>query len=170
MVVIQTTLDLKSMTVLARATRKTLRWGSSTAVRLFACGVFVVELLLARLLLRVGDGRWILNLLLGLFMLGCVLWEDRFNGMMSLRQTPLNSRVVNATFQDSSYVQRTQAGEQWWPYGSIKAIVEAQDYFAQKKKKNHGQIYDKKGFSWGDIDQFRELIQRKTGLKIQYVK
>lgn len=170
MILIQTTLDPRAMTALAKANRKTLRRKSSVPVRTLALFVVLLELFLVITYLRGGQYGWPINALLGLFMLGCLLSEDRVNGLFALRQTPPDRRVVNTAFQEGScYICRTQSGENWWPYHSIHAVVETEHYFALLIDRTHGQIYSKEGFSVGTHDQFRTLIQRKTGLKIQKI-
>ena len=65
---------------------------------------------------------------------------------------------------------RTQGAETWWNYDQIKAVAETEDYFALLLGKSQGQVYDKKGFSWGTPEDFRTLIQQKTGLRVQKVR
>ena len=48
--------------------------------------------------------------------------------------------------------------------------METRHYFALLLDRKHGQVYNKKGFSWGTEEEFRALIQKKTGLKIQVVR
>lgn len=171
MIVIQTTIDRRAMTALARVSRKTLRRGRSMPVRTLAWFVVVLEAFLTVSYLRGGFGSWLPNTLMGLFMLGCLLLEDRVNGAVSLRQIEADSRVVNAVFQeDSCYVHRTQAGESWWAYSQIKLAAETGDYFVLLTDRARGQVYDKRGFTWGDAGQLRALLQSMTGLKIQQMR
>jgi len=171
MLVNQTTIDRRAMTALAKMSRKSLRRGRSGPVRMLAWFVVAVELFLTWLYLKSGAGGWWVNALLAAFMLGCLFGEDRVNGAVGLRRIPPNSREVNTTFQtDSSYVRRAQGSEDWWIYSGIQAVCETEDYFALLLGGSRGQVYDKKGFTWGTPEEFRTLIQRKTGLKIQYVK
>lgn len=170
MIAIQTTLDRKSMTALARITRKTLRRGRSGPVRRFAWFVVVFELALAALFIWTGAGGWLVNVLMAAIMLACIVGEDYVNGALGLRQILPGSREVNATFKEEGYIHRTQSGESWWPYKLIKAVGESEEYFVFVLDKTHGQIYAKEGFSWGTPEEFRELVQRRTGLKIQRVK
>ena len=152
---IQTTIDQKAMTALARMTRKTVRRGRNGPVRLMAWFVVLLEA----------------YLLLGGIMLACILGEDWVNGAIGLRRTVPEEREVNAAFQDDRcYVCRSQGGERWWPYSQIRVVVETRDYFALLLDRKHGQVYNKKGFSWGTEEEFRALIQKKTGLKIQAVR
>lgn len=169
MLINQTTIDKEAMTALAKMTRKTLRRGSRP-VRRFAWFAVAVELGLAYVSIRVGDRGWVMNTVLAAIMLACILGEDTVNGRMSLRQILPDSREVNTTFKEDYYVHRTKAAETWWNYRQISAIGEDKDYFALVLDKGHGQIYSKKGFEWGNPDEFREFIQRRTGLKIQKVR
>lgn len=170
MIVIQTTADQRAMTALARVLRKTLRRGRSGPVRALAWFVVVLEAFLTVSYLRGGFG-WLPNALMGLFLLGCLLLDDRVNGERNLRRILPENRTVNAAFsEDSCYVHRTQSGESRWPYRQIKLIAETEDYFILLLDRNHGQVYDKKGFSWGTQEEFRALLEKKTGLKIQRMR
>lgn len=170
MLITQTTLDRKSMTALARITRKTMRRGRNGPVRMLAWFVVILEAFLTAVYIRGGASGWPVNLLLGLVMLGCILGEDYVNGQLLLRQVPSTGRTVNTTFPDgNSYTYRTQAGEGCWLYSQIQAIAEDKNYFVLLLDKTHGQIYDKMSFSWGTPEEFRTFIQRKTGLKMQKV-
>lgn len=168
MLINQTTIDKNAMIALAKITRKILRRGSRP-VRRFAWFAVVMELLLMGFNLRIGDLGWVMNVLLAAIMLACILGEDTVNGIASLRQILPDCREVNVTFKEDCYIHRTKAAETWWNYRQIAAIGEDKDYFALIIDKSHGQIYSKKSFSWGNAEEFREFIQRKTGLKIQNV-
>ena len=171
MFIIQTQIDQKAMIALAKIRRKTLRRGRSAPVRRLAWFVVAVELILAWLFVRAGGWSWLTNVLMAGIMLACILGEDRVNGMLALRQVLPSGRQVNTTFKnDSCYIQRTQGAETWWNYSQIRAIGETSEYFALLLGKGHDQIYDKKGFSWGNPEEFGAFIQRKTGLKIQHIK
>ena len=123
----------------------------------------VLVLALAALFLWTKAGGWLVNVLMAAIMLACILGEDTVNGIVGLRQILPASREVNATFRDSGYVHRAQSGESWWPYSQIRAAVETADYFVLLSEQGGGQVYDKKGFSWGSPEEFKELIRRKTG-------
>ena len=112
MIVIQTTIDHRAMTALARMTRKTMRRGRNGPVRVLAWFAVLLEGYLTAIYLRAGVGGWHVNALLGGIMLACILGEDRVNGAIGLRRTPPDSREVNTAFQEkeSCYVCRAQLG------------------------------------------------------------
>ena len=117
---IQTTIDQKAMTALARMTRKTVRRGRNGPVRLMAWFVVLLEAYLTVIYVRAGLGGWQMNLLLGGIMLACILGEDWVNGAIGLRRTAPEELEVNAAFQDDRcYVCRSQGGERWWLYSQI---------------------------------------------------
>lgn len=171
MIVIQTTVDLKAMAALAKMTRKTVRRGRNGPVRIVAWFVVLLEGYLTFIFLRAGAAGWQTNALLGAFMLACILSEDWVNGAVGLRRTPPESREVNVAFQeDSFYVCRSRAGERWWPYDQVWAAVETKDYFALLLDRKRGQVFAKKGITWGTEEELRALLRKKTGRKIQNVR
>ena len=94
--------------------------------------------------------------------------EDRISGAVRLRQIPAEDRVANTTFQENiCYVRRTQSGESWQLYTQIKAAAETKDCFVLLTDRRNGQVYPKRDFTMGTPEQFRTLIEKKTGLKIQ---
>lgn len=168
---IQTTIDRRAMTALAKMTRKTVRRGRNGPVRLVAWLVVILEAYLTFIYIRAGLEGWLVNVLLGGIMLGCILSEDLVNGAIGLKKLSPGALEVNTAFQeDSCYVCRSRDGERWWPYSEIMMVVESRDYFALLLDRKYGQIYDKRGFTWGTPEEFRELIRKKTGLKIQTVR
>lgn len=170
MLVVQTTIDRKAMTALARVNRKTLRRGRNSPVRMLAWFVVVLEVLLTTIYIRGGQTGWLTNALLAAILLASILGEDWANGLVGLRQVSADSREVNTAFPDERcYVRRTRAGEEWWPYRQIQAVAETRDYFVLLLDRRNGQVYDKKGFSWGTPEEFREFIQKKTGQKLQKI-
>lgn len=172
MIVVQTDVDQRAMTALARMTRKTVRRGRNGPVRMVAWFVVGLEAFLTYAYIGGAVEGWQTNALLGGIMLAAILTEDWVNGAVGLRRTPEDCRVVNTAFPEdgSCYVCRSQSGERWWPYNQIARVVESRDYFALLLDRKHGQVFDKKGFTWGTMEEFRELIRKKTGLKIQYIR
>ena len=171
MIVIQTSVDRKAMTAVARVNRKTFRRGRNGPVRLLAWFVVLLETFLTAVYIRGGQQGWLTNALLAAIMLCAILGEDWANGLVGLRGVPANRREVNTAFEDGScYVCRTRAGEEWWPYRQIAACAETKDYFVLLLDRLHGQVFDKQGFSSGNPEEFRSFIQKKTGLKTQLIR
>lgn len=171
MIVIQTTIDRRAMTALARMTRKTVRRGRNGPVRMMAWLVVALESWLVYISVRHGLGGWGVNALLGGVMLACLLSEDWINGTIGLHRLSPGELEVNTAFQeDSCYVCRSRDGERWWPYSEIMTVVETKDYFALLLDRKRGQVFDKRGFTWGNPEEFRALIRKKTGLNIQTVR
>lgn len=161
--VVETTMDRRAMTALARAARKTLRRRRSRRIRAFGLLVTVLLLLMAAGGRMVGEERWWVNLALALFMMAVTLSEDAINGLIGLRQVQPGSREVTAVFESSRYIHRTQAAETHWPYDRIQTVCETGEYFIFLLDGCHGQIYAKRGFTRGTPMAFREFITRKTG-------
>lgn len=158
------------MTALSRAARRTLGRRRSIAVHIFGWAVVVLILLLSLLLWLGGGGISYLNLLLGLVMLATLLWEDRLNGAIGLRQTLPGSRQVTAHFTGEDYRHITPVSESRWHYDQIQAVCETEDYFLLLLSRRHGQVYSKAGFTRGDPETFRTFIAGKTGLTVQYIR
>lgn len=171
MIVIQTTIDQRAMTALARVTRKTVRRGRNGPVRMLAWFVVLLEGFLTGIFIRGGVGGWQPNALMGLIMLGCILSEDWVNGAAGLRRTPPGNREVNAAFSDEScYVCRSQAGESRWLYSQVWIAAETADYLILIQDRKRGQVFDKRGLTWGTLDELRALLKKRTGLKIQNIR
>lgn len=171
MIVIQTSVDRRAMTALARVNRKIFRRGRNGPVRLLAWFVVLLESFLTAVYIRGGQSGWLTNALLAAIMLFAILGEDRANGLVGLRSVPAGRREVNTAFEDGRcYVCRTQAGEDWWPYQQVMAVAETRDYFVLMLDRRRGQVFDKKGFSCGTAEEFRSFIQKKTGQKPQFVR
>ena len=171
MIVIQTSVDRRAMTALARVNRKILRRGRNGPVRLLAWFVVVLESFLTAVYIRGGQSGWQTSALLAAIMLSAILGEDWVSGLTGLRNLPANRREVNTAFEDGScYVCRTQAGEEWWPYRQIQAAAETRDYFVLILDRRRGRVFDKKGFSCGSPEELRSFIHKKTGLKPRLVR
>lgn len=167
--VVQTTVDSRAMTVLAKAARKTLRRRRSRLVHIFGMAVTAVMLVLALGSWMIGDRMWWLNLALAALMLAVTASEDRINGLVGLRQVQPGSREVTAEFSGGHYVHRTETAVSLWQYDKVQAVCETGEYFVLLLDSRHGQIYAKKGFTRGTPMAFRDFISRKTGKLIVYI-
>lgn len=165
----ETTVDLRAMAALSRASRRTLGRRRSIAIHIFCWVVLVLDLLLSLLFWLGGDVPW-LNLLLGLMLLGALLFEDRINGALGLRLVLPDTRQITARFTEDGYRHTTPVSESTWHYEQIQAVCETEDYFLLLLSRRHGQIYSKAGFTQGTLEAFRTFIAEKTGLPVPYIQ
>lgn len=168
--VVETRVDRRAMTALARAARKTLRRRRSRRVHTFGLLVTVFLLMVAVGGRLAGEERWWLNLLLALLMMAVTQSEDIINGLIGLRQVPGGSREVTAAFDGTRYIHRTQTAETRWSYDRVQTVCETGEYFVFLLDDHHGQIYAKSGFTRGTPMAFREFITRKTGKPVQNIQ
>ena len=165
----ETTVEQRAMTALSRAARRTLGRRRNIAIHIFCWVVLVLDLLLFLLLWLGGDVPW-LNLLLGLMLQGMLLFEDRLNGAIGLRQVLPGSRQVTAHFTEEDYRHTTLVSESTWHYEQIQAVCETEAYFLLLLGRRHGQVYSKAGFTQGTPEAFRTFIAEKTGLGVPYIR
>ena len=167
---VNTTMDRKSMTAMAKAARKTLRRKKCIAVRVFGG---VAALLTAGMgLLRWGAGDvhgWI-DLALAAGLLALMLLEDAVNGAVAVSQLQPDNREVYTTFDADGYTNNAGGATGHWPYEKVQAVCETNDYFVLLLGPRRGQVYDKSGFVEGTAEEFRGFISEKSGKPVQYLK
>lgn len=175
MFTVKTTYDLKALTIMARALRKTLRKGHSilthivtsafiAALLFIVVGYFLIGEAGENLLMLAFDVAIIVLLLL------IMLMEDTLNGWIAGKQTLPRARDGETTFEADSYTTTTTAVTSTFTYGQILSICETEEYFVFFLSKKHGQIFDKNGFQDGDVRNFRRFIMDKTGKTILLIK
>ena len=168
MYIIEQTYDLKSLTVLCRAARKTVRrtW---RFLRIGMWAIFALGCLCLLALLAIGSlGLEELPYLFVMaLMLALLLLEDRLNAWLALRQLVPGTAHSTTTFTQEAYTVRTDSTETRWLYDNITALCETQDYFIFFLGKRHGQLFDKQGFRQGNAEGFRAFVEGKTGKTFQ---
>ena len=175
MFTVKTTYDLKTLTVMARALRKTLRKGHSILTRIIT-SAFIAALLFIVvgyfLIGEVGENLFMLAFDVGtiVMLLLIMLMEDTLNGWIAGKQMLPGGRDGETTFEADTYTTTTAAVTSTWTYGQIMAICETEEYFVFLLSKKHGQIFNKKGLQDGDWQDFRAFIMERTGKPIQNIK
>ncbi len=175
MFTVKTTYDLKTLTVMARALRKTLRKGHSILTRIIT-SAFIAALLFIVvgyfLIGEVGENLFMLAFDVGtiVMLLLIMLMEDTLNGWIAGKQMLPGGRDGETTFEADTYTTTTAAVTSTWTYGQIMAICETEEYFVFFLSKKHGQIFNKKGLQDGDWQDFRAFIMERTGKPIQNIK
>ena len=166
---VNTTMDRKTMTAMAKAARKVMRRKRSLFVRVFGGIVAAMAVFLGLARFGGGDVNGWIDIALGLVLLAFILLEDAMNGAFAVRQLgPDNTEV--STFRPDGYVNVVSTAEGRWPYDKIQAVCETKDYFVLLLGVRQGQVYDKAGFVEGTAEEFRSFISEKTGKPIQYIK
>ncbi|MBD5160465.1 MAG: YcxB family protein [Oscillibacter sp.] len=166
----RTVLGDQSLTALSRGNRKTMHKRRSIIVQLLAVLIIALNLLFAWAALRVGDGRWLLNGLVAVFLLVITLREDWFDLKLTGKYVMPDAQEVVTTFGPDGFTQVSKAAEGHFRYDQIENICETSEYFLFYLDHNLGQIYDKNGFTKGTAMGFREFITRKTGLLVRNIR
>ena len=162
----ETQYNAKTLAVMAKALRKTVRKKRSRRSHIFGWIVMAFSLLLL-----MSDGfRSIATWIAVLIILIALLFEDRLNGYVAkMRLLPGTDSSV-AVFSENSFVSTTGVGKSEWNYDKIVTIAETEDFFVFIFSANHAQLYDKRHLSGGTVDDFRRFVESVTGKTVQTVK
>jgi hypothetical protein len=171
---VQTTYDQRTLTVMARVLRKTLRRGRSIAAHIFAWVDIALCVFLQIGFFLIGefalDGLTVFMILVVLVLLCVIIFEDRLNGWTASRRMIPGTREVQTVFAEDGYVMTTQAAETHWRYQNIQRVCETKDYFVFLLDKKHGQAFDKARFTRGTPEEFRDFIAEMTGITIESIR
>ncbi len=166
----ETTYDLKALTVMARAVRKTVRKKKNRRSRVLGWIVVILGLLLT---LPIGgrefeaDFRTIITLLAVIVMVLALLFEDQLNGYIAGKRMLPGMKYAKGRFTEDGYVSETGVGKTEFYYHTIDAIAENQQYFVFAIGNNHAQVYEKSRIGGGTIEEFHAFLEEKTGKNIQ---
>ncbi len=160
---------VKSLSVMAKGLRKTLRSRKNRRSHVF--GWIVVALAILLLIPRPGEifQPTVSNIITAF---GCgiiiytLIFEDHINGFFAHKRMIEGMSPAVCTFEEDSYTSSTAVGTTTFGYENIKAIAENNDYFVFLMDKNHGQLYDKSTIIGGTIQQFSRFITEKTNMTI----
>ena len=161
--------DMKTLTAMARALRKTVRKKRSRRAHIFG---WIVVLLGNFLLLPPAgssfsiNGRTLLTLSAVLAILLTFFFEDRLNGYFARKRLLPGTESAVSVFKEDSYHTETRSGQTDWPYDRIAAIAELPDYFILILGENHAQAYDKARLKGGMPEEFSRFLEARTGLSI----
>lgn len=165
----ETEYTAKSMAVMARVLRKTVRKKRSFRSHLF--GWIVVGF---GLLLLVGDFgpdvRTVVTLAAILLVLMALLFEDRLNGYVASKRLLPGTEKAVTVFNDDGFVSSTEVGRIEWKYDKITLVGETTDFFVFVFGASHAQLYDKRQLQGGTADAFRRFIRTATGKPVQPIR
>lgn len=162
----ETNYDLRSLTAMAKALRKTLRRKHSRRSHIMGWIVIVLAGLLSWPL---EDGvlyiefRDIFTWLAMAVMLFALIFEDRLNAFFARKRMLPGTENAFSSFSEESYISETEVGKTEFFYNSIQFLAETKEYFVFLFSNSHAQIYDKATLQGGTQAQFREFIEQKTG-------
>ncbi|MBS7218778.1 MAG: YcxB family protein [Oscillospiraceae bacterium] len=159
----------KTMALMAKVLRKTVRKKRSRSSHLFGWIVAVLGLLLAAFHFAL-DLRTAVTVLAVLTVLTVLIFEDRINGYVAKKRLLPGTEHAVTVFTEGSFVTTTDIGKTEWQYGKIMLIAETADAFVFVFSANHAQIYDKHGLQGGTDGEFRCFIERITGKQVQEVR
>ncbi len=163
---IETEYNIKTLTVMAKALRKTVRKKRNLRSRIIGLIVLIIAVLL---ILPLGgkvfsfDFRTIVTIIAALVLLLTLIFEDKINGYVAKkRMLPgLDKSVV--TFFEDNYFSETPLGKSEFKYENVKYFAENRDYFVFIFSNSHAQIYSKHGLTGGSISDFHSFIKSVTG-------
>lgn len=162
----QTQYNAKTMAVMAKALRKTIRKKHSRRSHIFGWIVTILGLLLVISNLAL-DFRTIVTSTAVLVILIVLLFEDRINGYVASKRLLPGTEHAAAVFSENGFFSTTDIGRSEWKYDTIMMIAETTDFFVFIFSASHAQLYDKKHLQGGTADEFRNFIETTTGKQVQ---
>lgn len=172
----ETVYNQKSLSVMAKCMRKTVRKPKSKRSHILGVIVIVLALFLAFSSFDNGfvlDFKKIITLCAALLILVSLIFEDKLNAYFAKRRMLKGTEKAVSTFDSDnivSFVSETSVGKSEFDYKKILLVAESSGYFVFVFSENHAQIYDKSSISGGSVEEFKEFIKTATGKTIISVK
>lgn len=166
----ETHYNTKTMAVMARALRKTVRQKHSRRSHLFGWIVTAMAVLL-----MTSDG-FELNLRSGvtlgvIFMIVmALLFEDQINGYVAKKRMLPGMEKAVSVFTQEGFTSTTGVGKTEWNYDRILLVAETKEFFVFIFSHSHAQLYDKSALAGGTAEDFRAFLEGVTGKKVRMVK
>ena len=164
----QTQYNAKTMAVMAKALRKTIRKKHSRRSHIFGWSAAVLGLLLVISNLAL-DFRMFVTSTAVLVIFIVLLFEDRINGYVASKRLLPGTEHAAAFFSENGFFSTTDIGRSEWKYDTIMMIAETTDFFVFIFSASHAQLYDKKHLQGGTADDFRHFIEAATGKHVQTI-
>ena len=165
----ETQYNTKTMTIMAKALRKTIRKKHSRRSHIFG---WIVTILGSFLVIKnfAFDFRTIITSIAILMILGALLFEDRLNGYIAKKRLLPGTEKAVSVFSENGFISTTDIGKSEWNYDRIMLIAETADFFVFIFSASHAQLYDKRHLHGGTADDFRRFIEQATGKQVQTIK
>ena len=166
----ETHYNAKTMAVMARALRKTVRKKHSRRSHLFGWIVTAMAVLL-----MTSEGfelhfRSVVTLGIIFVMAMALLFEDKINGYVACRRMLPGTEKAVSVFTQEGFTSTTGVGKTEWHYDKIALVAETKDFFVFIFSHSHAQLYDKNSLQGGTEEDFRGFLEEMTGKKIRSIK
>ena len=162
----QTVYDQQTLTVTARALRKTARKAASRHARLFACGI--IALCLVFLCVSLDTPCVWMGFALAIVLLLLLIWkEDAFSAFFAGKYSFLGPEPVYTAFHADCYESQIAGVSIRWPYSNVLFLVEDAHFFIFILEQEYAQAYDKAYLAGGSKAAFRRFLEERTGSAIQ---
>ena len=166
----ETQYNARTMSVMARALRKTVRQKHSRRSHLFGWIVTAMAVLL-----MTSDGfelhfRSIVTLGVIFVIVMALLFEDQINGYVACKRMLPGMEKAVSVFTREGFTSTTGVGKTEWNYDKIALVAEMKDFFVFIFSHSHAQLYDKSSLQGGTEEEFRAFLEEVTGKKVRRVK
>lgn len=162
----QTVYDQQTLTVTARALRKTARKAASRHARLFAWSI--IALCLVFLCVSLDTPCVWMGFALAIVLLLLLIWkEDAFSAFFAGKYSFPGPEPVYTAFHADCYESQIAGISIRWPYSNILFLVEDAHFFIFILEQEYAQAYDKAYLAGGSKAAFRRFLEERTGKTIQ---
>lgn len=162
----QTVYDQQTLTVTARALRKTARKAASRHARLFAWSI--IALCLVFLCVSLDTPCVWMGFALAIALLLLLIWkEDAFSAFFAGKYSFPGPEPVYTAFHADCYESQIAGISIRWPYSNILFLVEDSHFFIFILEQEYAQAYDKAYLAGGSKAAFRRFLEERTGKTIQ---
>lgn len=162
----ETHYNTKSLAIMAKALRKTVRKKHSRRSHIIGWLVIALSLLLLLSQGFVLDFRAVVTLLAVLAIFFALLFEDSLNGYLAKKRMLPGTEKAVSVFTESGFSSESDIGRTEWNYEKITVIAETADFFVFIFSANHAQLYDKNSIEGGTPEEFAAFLEKLTEKKI----
>lgn len=166
----ETQYTAKTMAVMARALRKTIRKKRSRRSHIFGWVVFALGVLLVLVNGFALSFRTVITLAAAAVILFALLFEDRINGYVASKQLLPGMEKAVTVFSEGGFTSTTDVGTTEWKYDKIAMLAETAGFFVFIFSASHAQLYDKQHLQGGTAEEFRHFIEQQTGKPVQQIQ
>ena len=162
----QTVYDQQTLTITARALRKTARKAASRHARLFAWSS--IALCLVFICVSLDTPCVWMGFALAIVLLLLLIWkEDAFSAFFAGKYFFPGPEPVYTAFHADCYESQIAGISIRWPYSNVLFLVEDAHFFIFILEQEYAQAYDKAYLAGGSKAAFRRFLEERTGKTIQ---